>query len=129
MSRTADAASILPAATNAHFGSFHRQRAPLTPPAPVRSSRQNARSSRLPFGFRLELRRGVPLRIPPLPPCSIPPLHSPRRNSRQKLKLRPIRDQVSIRKNFRQKGRVHLQFIPYDRTIGKQWIIREKSRT
>jgi hypothetical protein len=32
--------------------------------------------------FRLDLRRGVPLRIPPLTPCSIAPLHSPRRKSR-----------------------------------------------
>ncbi len=50
----------------------------------LRSSRQNARSSRLPFAFRLDLRRGVPLRIPPLTPCSIAPLHSPRRKSRPK---------------------------------------------
>jgi len=68
MSRTANAASIFPATTNARFGSLHRQRASLTPPAPVRSSRQNARSSRQPFGFRLDLCRGVALRIPPLMP-------------------------------------------------------------
>jgi hypothetical protein len=78
------AVSSLPAATNARFGSFYRQRASLTPPAPVRSSRQNARSSRQPFGFRLDLCRGVALRIPPLMPCSIPPLHSPRHKSRPK---------------------------------------------
>jgi len=84
MSKTADAASILPAATNVRFGSFHRQRASLTPPAPVRSSRQSARSSRLPFGFRLDLRRGVALRIPPLMPCSIAQLHSPRHKSKPK---------------------------------------------
>jgi hypothetical protein len=85
------AVSSLPAATNARFDSFHRQRASLTPPAPVRSSRQNARSSRLPFGFRLELCRGVPLRIPPLMPCFIPPLHFPRRNSRPKHRFSAIR--------------------------------------
>jgi hypothetical protein len=42
------AVSSLPATTNAYFGSFHRQRASHTPPPPVRSSRQNARSSRPP---------------------------------------------------------------------------------
>jgi hypothetical protein len=78
------AVSSLPAATNARFGSLHRQRASLTPPAPVRSSRQNARSSRQPFGFRLDLCRGVALRIPPLTPCAIPPLHFPRHKSRPK---------------------------------------------
>jgi hypothetical protein len=35
-------------------------------------------------GFRLDLRRGVLLRIPPLTPCSIAPLHSPRHKSRPK---------------------------------------------
>jgi hypothetical protein len=43
-----------------------------------------------PPGFRLDLRRGVPLRISPLTPCSIPPLHSPRRKSRPKLRCQPI---------------------------------------
>jgi len=78
------AVSSLPAATNARFDSFHRQRASLTPPDSVHSSRQNARSSRQPFGFRRDLCRGVALRIPPLPPCSIAPPHSPRPKSRPK---------------------------------------------
>jgi hypothetical protein len=51
-------------------------------PCPFQSP--NARSSQLPFCFRLDLQRGVPLRIPPLTPCSIAPLHSPRRKSRPK---------------------------------------------
>ena len=42
------------------------------------------RARRGPPGFRLDLRLGVPLRIPPLTPCSIAPLHSPRRKSRPK---------------------------------------------
>jgi len=42
------------------------------------------RARRGPPGFRLDLRRGVLLRIPPLMPCSIAPLHSPRRKSRPK---------------------------------------------
>ena len=81
------AVSSLRAATNARFDSLHGQRAPLTPPAPVRSSRQNARSSRQPFGFRLDLRRDVPLRIPPPTPCSIAPLHFPQPKSRPKLNV------------------------------------------
>ena len=95
ITRTASAASIFPAAINVHFGSFHRQRASLTPPAPVRSSRQNARSSRLPFAFRLDLR---PIRGTGVHSDNFP--------------------QASLRKE-----RVHLQFMPCDHTIGKQRLI------
>ena len=52
------------------------------PPLSVPVAKTRARRG-LP-GFRLDLRRGVPLRIPPLTPCSIAPLHSPRRKSRPK---------------------------------------------
>jgi hypothetical protein len=46
--------------------------------------RRDQRVSRQPFGFRLDLCRGVALRIPPLTPCSIAPLHYPRHKSRPK---------------------------------------------
>ena len=89
------AVSSLPAATNARFDSFHRQRASLTPPDSVHSSRQNARSSRLPFAFRLDLR---PIRGTGVHSDNFP--------------------QASLRKE-----RVHLQFMPCDHTIGKQRLI------
>jgi hypothetical protein len=121
------AVSSLPAATNARFDSFHRQRASLTPPDSVHSSRQNARSSRQPFGFRRDLCRGVALRIPPLPPCSIAPPHSPRPKSRPKHRFSAHSGPSVHSDNFRpassRKHRVHLQFMPCDHTIGKQRLI------
>ena len=51
-------------------------------PCPFQSSKRALVAA--PPGFRLDLRRGVLLRIPPLMPCSIAQIHSPRHKSKPK---------------------------------------------